>query len=196
MRRLLLALLCCLPAFGAWNYSAALTYNSTLTGSASSSNFPALVSATNNSLCLTSNGTHAGYVQSSTGADIEFFADSGLTTQLASEIESYSGSGATCSVVAWVLIGTLSISANGTVYIAVGNASPPSRTRFRARAVRVGPQGSVAGLGRRCACSAPPSSSSGNAPRETACRSYGVFVRCPGTGKWRPTPTSWIGRAS
>ncbi|MGB8010996.1 MAG: LamG-like jellyroll fold domain-containing protein, partial [Terriglobales bacterium] len=48
--------------------------------------------------------------------------------QLASEVESYSGSGSTCSVVAWVLVGTLSVTSNGTVYIAVGNTSPPART--------------------------------------------------------------------
>jgi len=127
MGRWLLGLLYCLPAFSAWTNFAPLTYNSTLTGTAASNNFPALVSATDNSLCLTTNGTHAGYVQSSAGADIEFFADAVLTTQIASEIEYYSGSGSTCSVIAWVQISALSVTANGTIYIAVGNASPPPR---------------------------------------------------------------------
>jgi hypothetical protein len=101
-----------------------LTYNSTLTGSANSSNFTALVSGSGSAFCTVANG---GYVNSSTGADIEAFTTNGFTTQLPSELEYYQGS-ATCSFVLWVQIPTLSATTNGTIYLALGNASPPART--------------------------------------------------------------------
>jgi hypothetical protein len=69
---------------------------------------------------------HGGDVQSSTGADILFFSDSGLATQIPSQIVYYDN----VNGIGWfrVLISTLSSSTNGTIYMAVGNSSPPSRT--------------------------------------------------------------------
>jgi hypothetical protein len=101
-----------------------LTYNSTLTGATNSSNFTALVSGSGAAFCTVPN---SGYVNSSTGADIEVFTTNGFTTQLPSELEYYQGS-ATCSFVLWVQIPTLSTTTNGTIYLALGNASPPART--------------------------------------------------------------------
>jgi len=68
----------------------------------------------------------SGDVQSSAGADILFFSDSGLTTQIPSQIIYYDN----VNGIGWfrVLISTLSSSTNGTIYMAVGNASPPGRT--------------------------------------------------------------------
>jgi hypothetical protein len=98
-----------------------LTYDHTQTGSSNSSSFPALVS-----FIAAAMKSGSGDVQSSAGADILFFSDSGLTTQIPSQIVYYDN----VNGIGWfrVLISTLSSSTNGTIYMAVGNASPSSRT--------------------------------------------------------------------
>jgi hypothetical protein len=68
---------------------------------------------------------HGGDVQSSAGADILFFSDSGLTTQVASELDSYDNVDGIGYF--WVQI-TCNSSTAVAYYMAVGNPSPPSRT--------------------------------------------------------------------
>jgi len=107
---------------GAYAHCAALTYDYTKNGTANSSGFPALVSWSHANMKLAADG----YVQSATCADVLFFADAALTTQIPSEIEvcdTTNGIGT-----AWIYIGTLSYTASGTIHIAVGNAAPPART--------------------------------------------------------------------
>ena len=106
-----------------FSYKAPLTYNHTQCGSADSSNFPALIYGSDATL---KDVAHGGYVNSSTGADVLVFSDSGLTTQLPTEIDYYDNVNGVIWL--WVQIPTLSHSTNGTVYLAVGNASPPART--------------------------------------------------------------------
>ena len=102
-----------------------ITYDHTKCGSADSSGFAALVYVSNATL---KDVAHGGYVNSSTGADILFFSDSGLTTQIASQIPLGGYDPVNGILWARVYITTLSHSANGTVYLAAGNATPPART--------------------------------------------------------------------
>lgn len=113
-------------AVGGGVYKASLTYNHLKVGTASSTNFPALVYASGNSM---KDVAHGGFVNSSTGADILFYSDSALTTQIASEIPtgSYDNVNGVLKE-AWVLIATLSNTTNGTIWATVGNPSPPART--------------------------------------------------------------------
>ena len=122
MRRLAFLLLFCLPSWASWNYCYPLTYDHTQVGSSDSSGFPALVSF---NAAAMQDSAHGGDVQSSSGADILFFSDSGLTTQLASELDFYDNVNGIGWF--WVEVPTLSHSSNGTIYMAVGNTSPPSR---------------------------------------------------------------------
>ena len=110
-------------ACGAFSHCYSVVYDHTLVGSSDSSNFPALVYFSSANLKDTG---HGGYVNSSAGADILFFSTSGISTQLASELDFYDNVNGIGWF--WVEIGTLSHSANGTIYMAVGNASPPART--------------------------------------------------------------------
>jgi hypothetical protein len=121
MKRLLLLSVFCLRCWGAWSYYYPLTYSAASCGNAASSDFPALVSFNATAI---KDAPHGGDVQSSAGADIEFFSDEALTSQLASELDTYNnvnGIG-----IFWVKI-TCSPS-GGTIYMAVGNTSPPART--------------------------------------------------------------------
>jgi len=111
------------PSAAAWTCYYPMTYDHTQCGSSDSSSFPALVAFNASAMKTVAYG---GDVRSSVGADILFFSDSGLTTQLPSEVDFYdpvNGIG-----YFWVQIPTLSHTANGTIYMAVGNSSPPSRT--------------------------------------------------------------------
>ena len=123
MKRILLLSLFCLPSWGAWSYSYPLTYDHTQVGAGDSSNFPALVAFNASAM---KDAAHGGDAQSSAGADILFYSDSGLTAQIASQAIYYDN----INGIGWfrVKIGTLSHSSNGTIYMAVGNASPPPRT--------------------------------------------------------------------
>lgn len=125
-RLLLFLLLLCLPCWGLggpWSYYYPLTYDHTKVGASDSASFPALVyfSAT----AMKDSG-HGGDVQSSAGADVEFFSDSALTTQIPSGLDYYDNVNGIGWF--WVQITTLSHLANGTIYMAVGNGSPPART--------------------------------------------------------------------
>lgn len=111
------------PAWAAFNYSRSVTIDHTQCGASDSSNFPVLVSISDTSFKDTG---HGGHVQSSTGADILFFGDSGLSSQLASQVESYDNVNGV--LLAWVKLGTVSHASNTVFYVAYGNASPPAQT--------------------------------------------------------------------
>ena len=106
-----------------FTYYRTLTVDHTQCGTADSTNFPVLVYISDSTL---KDVSHGGHVQSSTGADILFFSDSGAATQIASEIDYYDNVNGI--VWAWVQVGTLSHSTNSVFYVFYDNASPPSRT--------------------------------------------------------------------
>jgi len=107
----------------AWSHYYPITYDHTKCGTEDSSDFPVLVYF---SAAALKDAAHGGDVQSSAGADILFFSDSALTTQLASEIDYYDAVNGIGWF--WVKIATLSHTADGTIYMGVGNSAPPSRT--------------------------------------------------------------------
>lgn len=111
-------------------YSTTWTNNVTITtscptncGASDQTAFPVFFKATDPNLKTVANG---GQVQSSAGADILLFADSGATTQLASEIQSYDPVAG--SVSGWVRIPTLHHAAPDTAYLFIGNVAPPPRS--------------------------------------------------------------------
>ncbi len=81
-------------------------------------NFTVLVSVTDDALRTVGNG---GHVQNANGYDIGFYSDSGGTTKLKWEMESYNGT--TGTVVAWVKIASLSSSSDTLFYMIYGDAS-------------------------------------------------------------------------
>jgi hypothetical protein len=126
MRRLLtLALLVSAPAFAGFSWRIQVTLDHTEVGAGveNESSFPVALTPSDASLKTVANG---GKVSSSLGADILAYSDSACTAQLPTELESYDG--ASGITVLWVRISTLSYTANGSIYICTGNASPPSRT--------------------------------------------------------------------
>jgi hypothetical protein len=129
-----LALLCgSVPAFGGYAGFRLFTINHTLTGTVDSTNFTVLLSGTYAEFATTANG---GKVQSTVScgvnsincpADLVFTSDSACSSPLAGwEFESYSAS--TGQIVAWVLVPTLSVTANTLIYACVGN---PAITSFQ-----------------------------------------------------------------
>jgi hypothetical protein len=102
----------------AYAYKRSITIDHTKCGSTDSSNFPVLVSVTNTTLKSTGNG---GHVQSSSGYDINFFSDSGLTTLLSWEIDQYDAVNGI--LIAWVNISTVSHSSDTVFYVGYGNSS-------------------------------------------------------------------------
>lgn len=107
----------------AFTYYRSLTADHTQCGSSDSSSFPILVYISDATLKDTG---HSGHVQSSSGADILFFTDSGGNSQIASEIDYYDNVNGI--VWAWVQVATLSAASDTVFYVCYGNASPPSRT--------------------------------------------------------------------
>ena len=95
-----------------WTYRKAITIDADQV-SASLANFPLLVST---------NDTHLLAQAESTGVDIFFTEDDGITP-LDFEIESYSD---TTSLVAWVRIPSLSDTTDTTIYMYYGNSSATS----------------------------------------------------------------------
>lgn len=102
----------------AYSKYAALVYDHTKCGSGNSTNFTALVDITDANLKSTGN---SGLVTDAQGDDICFFSDSGLSSLLSWHLESWDA--ATGQIRAWVKIATLNASADGTIYIAAGNAA-------------------------------------------------------------------------
>jgi biopolymer transport protein ExbB len=109
-----------------YSYGKKITIDNTkVSGSGSHTNFPVLISLTDNDLRTTGN---SGYVQSSNGYDIIFTSGNGSTTY-SHEIEKYNAS--TGEFVAWVNVPSLSATANTEINMYYGNssiASNPSST--------------------------------------------------------------------
>ncbi len=102
-------------AFASFGFYSPVTVNSAQVPSAQS-NFPMLVSYTDNRLKTVGNG---GHVQNANGYDIRPYSDSSLSTALTYELESYDGSAGT--VVMWVKIPSINV--GSVVYLAYGDAS-------------------------------------------------------------------------
>jgi hypothetical protein len=128
-----LALFCSsVPALGYSGYRV-FTIDHTLTGTVNSTNFTILLSGTFAEFATTTNG---GQVQNTVTcsvnsitcpADLVFTSDSGCSNPLAGwEFESYTAS--TGQIIAWVLVPTLSVTANTLIYACVGN---PAITSFQ-----------------------------------------------------------------
>ena len=102
----------------AYGYYRSITIDHTKCGSANSTDFPVLVTGTYTYLKTVGNG---GKVESSSGYDIQFFSDSGLTTALDFERIYWNASTGFC--VFRVRVGTLSASSDTVIYMAYGNAA-------------------------------------------------------------------------
>jgi hypothetical protein len=101
------------------------TTDHTQAGSTDSTDFSVSVVFTDTTMKLVGSGGHINNTVSSHGqtvpADLAFYSDSGLTTLLNFEIESYDATAGT--VVAWVKIPTLSHTTNVVFYMAYDDAS-------------------------------------------------------------------------
>lgn len=104
------------PWLEGWYYRRAISLDhNDVTGDLT--NFPVLISFTDAGLAHTSSG---GHVAQSTGADIAFTSDDGMT-QLPHELERYEHT--TGELIAWVLVPSLSSTQDTTIYIYYGNAA-------------------------------------------------------------------------
>jgi hypothetical protein len=105
------------PPIGDYSCNTQITINSAkVVGSADFTDFPVLISLTDDSL----KNTGCGVITDSNGYDI-IFTDSAGTTQLDHEIEKYDG--AAGELVAWVRVPTLSVSADTVIYVYYGNSN-------------------------------------------------------------------------
>lgn len=95
-----------------------LTIDHTKVPNTDQSNFPVLVSITDNALKSAANG---GHVQNASGFDIRPYSDQALTSTLTFELERYNAS--TGEVVMWVKIPTVSHSSDTVFYLAYGNSA-------------------------------------------------------------------------
>ncbi len=105
---------------GTWNYRKPMTVDHSKVSTVNQTtltNFPLLVSVTDDNLKTTGNG---GKVGKADGTDILFTSSDGVT-KLDHEIESYSST--TGALVAWVRVPTLIPSADTNLYLYLGNAS-------------------------------------------------------------------------
>jgi hypothetical protein len=95
----------------------AITIDHTKVANTDQSNFPFLFSGTFSYLATVANG---GEVTNASGYDISFYADAAGATPLRWEMESYDPASGTIN--AWILVPTLSHTANTTIYLFYGNA--------------------------------------------------------------------------
>lgn len=102
----------------AFSYKRSITFDHTKVPNTDQSNFPALVYLSDATLKTVANG---GHVQSASGYDICFFSDSGMTSSLYWEMESYDASNGI--MWAWVKIPTLSHTSDTVIYVGYGNAA-------------------------------------------------------------------------
>jgi hypothetical protein len=101
-----------------YSYGKKITIDNTkVSGSGSHTDFPVLISLTDNNLRTTGN---SGYVQNSNGYDIIFTSGNGSTTY-SHEIEKYDAS--TGEFVAWVKVPSLSATTNTEINMYYGNSS-------------------------------------------------------------------------
>jgi hypothetical protein len=124
-----LALLCgSVPAFGGYAGFRVFTINHTLTGTANSTNFTVLISGTYAEFATTANGgqvwntVSCGVNSITCPADLVFTSDSACSKPLAGwEFESYTAT--TGQVIAWVLVPTLSVTADTLIFACAGNSA-------------------------------------------------------------------------
>ncbi|MGA2475217.1 MAG: DUF2341 domain-containing protein [Terriglobia bacterium] len=105
-------------ALGQYSHSQTVMIDHTKVGSTNSTNFPMLFTGTYSYLATVANG---GQVQSSSGYDIVFTSDSGCSSLLNWEQESWNGT--TGAVIYWVQIPTLSAGSNTVIYLCYGNSA-------------------------------------------------------------------------
>ena len=98
--------------------SRTVTIDHTQCGGSDSTDFPVLVSIQDDTL---KTATHGGHVANANGYDIMFFSDSGETTLLNWEVEFYDGT--TGTLIAWVLIPTVSHTTDTVFYMQYGDSS-------------------------------------------------------------------------
>ena len=104
---------------GSYDYWRSITVDNTkVSGSGSHTDFPMLVSLTEDYLKSTANG---GKVENADGYDIIFTSDDAGENQLSHEIEKYDP--ATGEFIAWVEIPTLSATADTVIYMFYSNSS-------------------------------------------------------------------------
>jgi hypothetical protein len=101
----------------AYTFLKTVTIDYTKCGGSDSSNFPFLFNSTLSEFKTVANG---GRLQNSNGYDLAFFSDSGLTTPLDFDIDTYIGT--TGQYVAWVRIPTLSHTVDTVIYIGYGDS--------------------------------------------------------------------------
>lgn len=107
----------------AFGYYAAVTIDNAKVSGTSCVDFPVLVSGTyaGASSAPDLRGTASGgKVTNANGYDIYFYSDSGLTTKLDHQLQSYVGTSG--AILAWVKIPTLGTSADTTFYMAYGDS--------------------------------------------------------------------------
>ena len=106
------------PEGNGYTYSRSIAIDHTKVPNNDQANFPVLISGTYSYLATVANG---GRVQNASGYDVIFASDSGCTTKLNHEVETYNaGTGA---VNYWVKIPTVSHSSDTVIYMCYGNAS-------------------------------------------------------------------------
>lgn len=99
-------------------YYRSITIDHTKCGSGDSTNFPVLISGTYSYLATVANG---GKVTSSSGYDIQFYSDSGLTTALKFQRVNWVAASGLCEF--WVKVPTVSASTDTVIYIKYGDSS-------------------------------------------------------------------------
>ncbi len=99
-----------------WGYRTKITIDHTKVPNTNQTDFPVLISKTDNRFRTVANGGHMG---NAGGTDMLFTSDDG-TTKLKHEIEKYSAT--TGQIIVWVKVPTLSTSTDTDIYIYYGNA--------------------------------------------------------------------------
>jgi hypothetical protein len=101
--------------FGTYAYQATFTINHLKVPNTDRANFPVLISGTYPQMASVANG---GYLTNTNGYDLIFTADSGCSTKLSWETESYSPTG---QVVYWVNVPNVSHTTDTVFYACMGN---------------------------------------------------------------------------
>jgi hypothetical protein len=101
-----------------YSYARAITISHLQVPNTDQSNFPVLFSTTDALLKSAGNG---GHVASASGYDLIFASDSGCTTKLNYEVESWSATSG--QYIAWVQVPTVSHTSDTTIYLCYGNSA-------------------------------------------------------------------------
>jgi hypothetical protein len=110
----------------AFSYKASITIDHNKVGTVNNTdqtNFPVLVSGTYDGTAGAPNlksAGNSGHVQNGNGYDIYFYSDSGLTTRIPAERETYNAS--TGAVLFWVNVSTVSHTSDTVIYVGYGDS--------------------------------------------------------------------------